>query len=184
MEWVRDWYGFFCLYIDMTINPEWEGERTSVRMRETNALHLQLRWYLRKAVIYLRIIGQYKLPAAKHMQCIFREKIYLQKESSTMQRLGFAHVLWGDPLPIYCIWRAHISTDSCLEATDHYQHLMYRVSRWNIQNRTFWKCQQCLTVGHSCFPLWITKPIHIHGCIDLILKPLLSSLMQISMHVI
>lgn len=31
------------LYIDMTINPYWDVERTSVRMRETKALLLQLR---------------------------------------------------------------------------------------------------------------------------------------------
>lgn len=43
MEWVREWYGFFSLYIDMTINPYQDRERTSVRMRETNTLLLQLR---------------------------------------------------------------------------------------------------------------------------------------------
>lgn len=143
----------------------------------------QPRWCLRKAVIYLRIIGQYNLTGSPTYAMYFPvEKYTRKKEPSSTRRFGFAGVLWGDPLSIYCIWQAHISTDPSLEATDRYQHLICRVSRWNIQSQNFLEvrtmsdCWACLVFFPFGSQKWYTHSMWVDKF------NALSSLMQISMN--
>lgn len=128
--------------------------------------------------LYSDLVAHYRpvqIPSSQTYSMHFQREIYLQKESSTMQSLdsfvsseGFdRHTLALIPalklqttINIWCIvWISG----------------MFSVKSLGIVT---------MVVRYAHFPVWITKPTDTYRCIISILKPLLSSLMQISMNVI